>query len=130
MIIAAYIAEEKFSALRPGDAERLTHVNFAFALVENGKGSVNHWANPDAFRNFIKNKGNIKALLSVGGWAAGGFSPAVATAKSREVFAESLVDIVNDFGFDGIDMDWEYPCDDVAGIEASLGEIKSKYINI
>ena len=126
MIVAAYIAEEKFNTLRIGDANRLTHVNFAFALVEDGKGSVSHWENPDAVRKFIKNKGDIKALLSVGGWAAGGFSPAVATPESREIFSESLVDIAEDFGFDGIDMDWEYPCDDVAGIEASP-EDKTNY---
>ncbi|MCL2426005.1 MAG: glycosyl hydrolase family 18 protein [Oscillospiraceae bacterium] len=119
MIIAAYIAEEKFCGLRSGDERKLTHINFAFAVVVDGKGSVSHWKNSDAVRKFIKEKGEIKALLSVGGWAAGGFSPAVATAEKREVFAQSLVDIVNDFGFDGIDMDWEYPCDDVAGIEAS-----------
>ncbi|MCL2573569.1 MAG: glycosyl hydrolase family 18 protein [Defluviitaleaceae bacterium] len=126
MIIVAYIAEEKFSNLRAGDMERLTHANFAFALVVDGKGSVVHWKNQSAVRNFIKNKGSIKAMLAVGGWAAGGFSPAVATVESREMFAQSLVDIVHDFGFDGIDMDWEYPCDDIAGIEAS-SEDKPNY---
>lgn len=119
MIIAAYIAEEKFQGLRSGDAGKLTHVNFAFAVVVDGRGSVSHWKNPENVREFVRNKGEIKALLSVGGWAAGGFSPAVSTPEKREIFAQSLVDIVNDFGFDGIDMDWEYPCDDIAGIEAS-----------
>jgi len=119
VIIAAYIAVERFKGMRLGDAEKLTHVNFSFALVKDGKGSVEHWPNPELIREFVKNKAHIKTILSVGGWGAGGFSPAVANEKSREVFAQSLVDIVNDFGFDGIDMDWEYPCDDVAGIEAS-----------
>ena len=119
MIVAAYIAEGNFKGLRPGDAERLTHVNFSFAVVRDGKGSVAHWKNSDAVREFTRNKGHIKAILSVGGWGAGGFSPAVATPESREIFAQSLVDIVNDYGFDGIDMDWEYPCDGIAGIEYS-----------
>jgi len=119
MIISAYVAENTFSKLRPGDAERLTHINFAFAVVKDGKGSVDHWKNSEAVREFTRNKGHLKIILSVGGWGAGGFSPAVATADSRELFAQSLMDIVNDYGFDGIDMDWEYPCDDVAGIEAS-----------
>jgi len=119
MIISAYVAENTFSKLRPGDAERLTHINFAFAVVKNGKGSVDHWKNSEAVREFTRNKGHLKIILSVGGWGAGGFSPAVATPESRELFAQSLMDIVDDYGFDGIDMDWEYPCDDVAGIEAS-----------
>ena len=119
MIVAAYIAEGNFKGLRPGDAGRLTHVNFSFAVVKDGKGSVAHWKNSAAVREFTRNRGHIKAILSVGGWGAGGFSPAVATPEAREIFAQSLVDIVNDYDFDGIDMDWEYPCDGVAGIEYS-----------
>jgi len=119
MITAAYIYVEKFAGLRTGDAERLTHVNLSFALVKDGKGSVDHWSNTEIIRELVRNKGKLKVILAVGGWGAGGFSPAVATEESRELFAQSLVDIVDDFGLDGIDMDWEYPCDSVAGIEAS-----------
>ena len=119
MMTTAYIFMDRFDGLRPGDADRLTHVSFSFALIKNGKGSVDHWFNGDIVRKFINAKGHIKAVLSVGGWGAGGFSPAVSTAEGRETLAQSLVDIVNDYGFDGIDMDWEYPCDDMAGIEAS-----------
>ena len=120
MIIAAYLSMDRFDGvLRAGDAKRLTHVNFAFAVVKDGKGSIDHWQNTNITRDLIKNKGHIKVILSVGGWGAGGFSPAIATETGREVFAQSLVDIINDYGFDGIDMDWEYPCDDIAGIEAS-----------
>jgi len=119
MIVAAYIMTDNFTTLRPGDAERLTHVNFSFARVVDGKGSVAHWKNSANVHAFMKNRGHIKAVLSVGGWGAGGFSPAVKTPESREIFASTLMDIVNEFGFDGIDMDWEYPGDDMAGIEAS-----------
>jgi len=119
MMTAAYIYTANFGGLRPGDAGRLTHANLSFALVKDGKGSVSHWPDPGAIREFAKNKGGLKVVLSVGGWGAGGFSPAAASPESREVFAQSLVDIVGDWGLDGIDMDWEYPCDDVAGIEAS-----------
>jgi len=119
MIVSAYIAEDRFKELRLGDAQLLTHVNFAFALVKDGRGSVDHWKNSDAVREFCRNKGHIKAVLSVGGWGAGGFSPAVATEEGRELLASTLVAISDDYGFDGIDMDWEYPGDDVANIEAS-----------
>ena len=119
MIISGYISENRFNGLRAGDDKILTHVNFAFAVVKDGKGSVDHWKNGNAVRAFLKNKGHLKAVLSVGGWGAGGFSPAVATADGREKFAKSLVDIVNDYGFDGIDLDWEYPGDGMAGIEFS-----------
>ena len=119
MITGAYIYEPQFAGLKEGDAQRLTHIFLAFALVKGGRGSVEHWQNSDAIRALVLNKGHIKMILSVGGWGAGGFSPAVATAEGRELLAQTLVDISVDYGLDGIDMDWEYPCDDMAGIEAS-----------
>ncbi|MCL2189267.1 MAG: glycosyl hydrolase family 18 protein [Defluviitaleaceae bacterium] len=120
MIVSAYIPEWGFDGkLREGDAARLTHVNFAFALVENGLGSVSHWKNGAHIKEFNKNKGHIISILSVGGWGAGGFSNACLTKDGREKLAQSLVDIANEYGFDGIDMDWEYPGMDTAGIDAS-----------
>jgi len=119
MIISGYISAGSFKGLRPGDADRLTHVNWAFAVVKDGLGSVAHWKNGDAIKEFNKNKGHLKSILSVGGWGAGGFSNACLTAEGREAFAQSLVDIANDYGFDGIDMDWEYPGIPAAGIDAS-----------
>ena len=120
MIISAYIGEGRFQGmLRNDDAKKLTHVNFAFAVVKDGKASVAHWKNGEKVREFLRGKGPIKALLSIGGWGAGGFSPAVATLEKRDVFAQSLVDIADDYGFDGVDLDWEYPCSGAAGIEYS-----------
>ena len=120
MTVAGYIHVGRgFNGLRKGDESRLTHVNFSFAVIRDGLGSVSHWENTDVIRDFMKNRGNIKAILSVGGWGAGGFSNAVATKEGREKLTDSLVDIINDYGFDGIDLDWEYPANDSAGIDAS-----------
>jgi chitinase len=122
MIIAAYMGEGRFKGLRNDDAQKLTHVNFAFARVKDGKASIEHWKNSENVCKFIREKGNIKVVLSIGGWGAGGFSPAVATAERLEIFSQSLVDIVNDYGFDGVDLDWEYPCSGTAGIEYSVDD--------
>ncbi|MCL1989086.1 MAG: glycosyl hydrolase family 18 protein [Firmicutes bacterium] len=119
MYISGYIGEGRFNGLRAGDEKVLTHVNFSFAVVKDGLGSVAHWQNADKVRNFMQNKQGIKAILSVGGWGAGGFSNACSTPEGIENLSNSLVAIIDDYGFDGIDLDWEYPGLGSAGIDHS-----------
>ena len=109
-------------------ADQLTHVNYAFANVVNGKCAVgDRWADIDrplptddlslSYRgnfnqlNVLKAQHpHLKTLLSVGGstWS-GGFSAATATVSDRRAFAASCVDFMVRYGFDGLDIDWEYP---------------------
>ena len=52
----------------------------------------------------------MKTLISVGGWTwSEHFSDVAATDKSRQRFAKSVVAFLDRHGFDGIDIDWEFP---------------------
>ncbi len=52
----------------------------------------------------------VKLLPSIGGWTLSANIPAVAGDPiKRQTFAAACVDLVTTFGFDGIDLDWEYP---------------------
>jgi len=54
---------------------------------------------------------DLKVLFSVGGWTAGGwiFSQMASTAENRQKFKVSIIHFMKYFGFDGLDLDWEFP---------------------
>lgn len=109
--------------------DKVTHLNYAFANVVNGLIALGDpYADIDRFYpgdcwapgcrrgNFHQleihkqNHPHLRTLISVGGWTwSSGFSDAVLTAQSRQAFAASIVTFVDDWGFDGADIDWEYP---------------------
>ncbi|GAB0090660.1 chitotriosidase-1 [Sergentomyia squamirostris] len=53
----------------------------------------------------------VKMLLAIGGWNEGSekYSLMVETEESREYFAKRVMRYLVHFGFDGLDIDWEYP---------------------
>jgi chitinase len=64
---------------------------------------------------------HLKVLLSIGGWSMSNNFPAVAAAgDSRARFAQSAVKMMGDWGFDGIDVDWEYPKDETEASNFAL----------
>ncbi|HEU0277795.1 MAG TPA: glycoside hydrolase family 18 protein [Rhodanobacteraceae bacterium] len=61
----------------------------------------------------------LKVDISIGGWGAGGFSEAAATAAGRQAFADTATQLVVASHADGIDVDWEYPGSSQGGIASS-----------
>jgi chitinase len=61
----------------------------------------------------------LQVEISVGGWAAGGFSEAASSASGRKVFADSAAQMLVDHDADGLDIDWEYPGHAESGIASS-----------
>ncbi|MBP1999622.1 chitinase [Paenibacillus shirakamiensis] len=63
-----------------------------------------------ALRNLKAKNPQLKTILSVGGWTwSNRFSDTAATDATRKTFAKSAVDALRAYGFDGVDLDWEYP---------------------
>ena len=87
-------------------------------------GAVCAFADRHAYRN-------IKVLLSIGGWtySQDGHFNFVTDATSRATFVSNAVSFVENFGLDGVDIDFEYPdSDDLAsGFASLLTELRSAF---
>lgn len=53
----------------------------------------------------------VKVLLAVGGWNAGSppFSKMSRSSSTRRTFVDSVVALLDEYNYDGLDLDWEYP---------------------
>ena len=114
--IIGYIAGWKGVDTSLIHADKLTHINYAFANVIDGKvregvGREEHDKLNLALLRTLKTKNpDLKILISVGGWTwSKGFSDAVLTPEGRKMFTSSAIDYLIRHDLDGLDFDWEYP---------------------
>jgi chitinase len=60
---------------------------------------------------YLAHKKNVKVLASIGGWTGSNNFPALASsAATRTRFCTQARALIERYNFDGIDIDWEYPC--------------------
>ena len=106
------------------------HINFAFAFFDptsfqiapmDGKtgGLYNRFT---ALKNTHQ---GLQTYISVGGWlftdpgpTRTAWSTMSSSSKNRAQFISGLKNFMNEYGFDGVDLDWEYPqADDRGGAQ-------------
>ncbi len=117
-LILGYVTNRSLPTVTPEDACRLTHINLAFATVRGGLADISGLGNIDKVKEMRAYNPSLKAVLSIGGWGAGGFSAMAMTENGRRAFALSVEEILDRHALDGVDIDWEYPCSSQAGIDA------------
>lgn len=128
--VVGYYASWTYPVLPVADirGDLLTHINYAFVgisadlecdhidryadLEYRARGDGEHEIAGN-FRQLSLLKAqypHLRVLLALGGYTdSARFSDAALTAESRLRFARSCVALMQQYGFDGLDVDWEFP---------------------
>jgi chitinase len=90
--------------------DNLTHIAHAFVWPRNDGtlDTYSYFSYPQLVER-AREEG-VKMIVSVGGWGnSDGFGPMVADDETRARFVSTMTSFCLDNGYDGIDLDWEYP---------------------
>lgn len=98
--------------------DKLTHINFSFAIPAKDPGHLEPLRQSDVLKGLVKKAKtkNVKVFLSIGGWGIGDgggddtrFHLLAEDSTYRSTFVKESMALVDEYGLDGIDLDWEYP---------------------
>ncbi len=111
------------------DYEKLTHIAHAFITTDsNGNLRWDSWFPYPALITEA-HKHNVKIIVALGGFGnCAGFSGMVASEENRDNFIDNIVKFCKDNGYDGIDLDWEYPKSaDKANFALLVSELRKEF---
>lgn len=117
MTVGYYGGWAAYSGFTPDKigAASLDVIHYAFAKIGAdlkiavGDAGIDY-ANFSGLKALKAARPGLKTVISVGGWNdSGRFSDAALTNASRAAFADSVAVFLKTYGFDGVDIDWEYP---------------------
>ena len=109
------VPTEEWPNLRPAkiDPTLCTHIIIGFAKINEGLLSPMMKDDEQIYQEIValkKKSPELKVLLSVGGANNDqGFRNVIRTLEQREEFALHSAKYLQEFGLDGIDLDWEFP---------------------
>ena len=130
----AWNTQHACGTMSPGEipVNMLTHLNVAFGYIN----SAFQVTNMDGLSTDIyKNVGNVKSrnpslklIIALGGWSFSDpgpwrsvFPTLVSSGANRATFITNLLGFLSEYGYDGVDFDWEYPGADDRGGSAEDG---------
>ncbi|KAF2723824.1 glycoside hydrolase family 18 protein [Polychaeton citri CBS 116435] len=129
MYYESWSARRKCQAFQPSNIplSGITHVNFAFAYIDPNSFEVTTMDGETPESLFQQTTGlksmksglgeTLDVFISIGGWTFSDndtatqpvFGNIASSSGNRQKFADNLVKFMTRYGFDGVDLDWEYP---------------------
>jgi len=111
LVVGYYSAWSRYSyPAESVDFQKVTHLIHAFVWPKSD-GTLDTYSSmnyPALIQRAHDN--DTKVLVAIGGWGnCDYFSPLLADSVSRNGFIDNLVQFCLDRGYDGVDIDWEYP---------------------
>ncbi|KAI8615502.1 glycosyl hydrolases family 18-domain-containing protein [Chytriomyces sp. MP71] len=110
------IYSRKQNGLTSLDLSGVTALNYAFVNTDATGALVSFDAYADGLNIPILNGAirlkypKLRSIISIGGWSGSRhFSTIAASTSLRESFAKNVHTYLDTNGFDGVDIDWEYP---------------------
>ena len=111
----AYVPINEVPNLYDRDVKMFTRINLAFAVLKDNKAYIRDESYLENLNSLKEINPQLKIVLSVGGAGAFGFSIMANDKDSRIEFIDSLIDLIDKYNLDGIDLDWEFPTRDFGG---------------
>ena len=115
-IIGYYSGDLFDEPLENLQTDKLTHIMYAF-LIPKKDGSCVPFENPDKVKALVEkaHKDGCKVYIAIGGWSykdvplVSTFETVSANDPLRQKFIGNIMSIVEEYDFDGVELDWEYP---------------------
>ncbi|MFP6668113.1 MAG: glycoside hydrolase family 18 protein [Pirellulales bacterium] len=130
--VVGYLPDYRMSVFEPATAEGVTDLVF-FSVEPTSSGDLDTRSLSKknlALLKSVKEKNNCRIHLGVGGWGRSNHFAAMSSQKqSRQRFVNNLEKLCQRYGFDGADLDWEFPDTkaEKASFVALLRDLREKF---
>ncbi|KAI0190613.1 glycoside hydrolase family 18 protein [Astrocystis sublimbata] len=118
----AWNSDHACGTMNPSEipVQMLTHLNVAFGYINSAFKVTNmDGVSPEIYRAAANVKSinpDVKVSIALGGWSFSDpgpwqsiFPTMVSSSANRKKFITNLMGFLSEYGYDGVDFDWEYP---------------------
>ena len=127
-MVVGYMPSYRTSAVNSIDWSALTHCILSFIRYSGGSLITSDFSDADV-RNIVSkcHANDVKVIVAIGGWNGFQNDGAFSTAAKRTNFCDIVMNYVNTYGLDGVDIDIELTDADIwNNFEALTSELKGR----